>query len=96
MAGSTERKGKREKDSCRLHHRRFTVCRCHHGGCRAAGGRRRRCYLDLTATYPLREGLNLIAHVGHQKFKNYGDIDYTDYRLGATYDCGQASPGARR
>ena len=43
-------------------------------------------YLDLTATYPLMEGLNLIAHVGHQKFKNYGDVDYTDYRLGATYD----------
>jgi uncharacterized protein (TIGR02001 family) len=43
-------------------------------------------YLDLTATYPLREGVNLIAHVGHQKFKNYSDIDYTDYKLGATYD----------
>ena len=32
------------------------------------------------------EGMNLIAHVGHQKFKNYSDSDYTDYRLGLTYD----------
>ena len=43
-------------------------------------------YLDLTVTYPLQEGLNLIAHVGHQKFKKYSDTDYTDYRVGGTYD----------
>jgi uncharacterized protein (TIGR02001 family) len=43
-------------------------------------------YLDLGAIFPLREGLNLIAHVGHQRFDNYSDADYTDYRVGATYD----------
>jgi len=43
-------------------------------------------YLDLTVAYPLRDGLNLIAHVGHQRFDNYKDADYTDYRVGATYD----------
>jgi uncharacterized protein (TIGR02001 family) len=43
-------------------------------------------YIDLTATYPLREGLNLIAHLGHQRFHNYSDASYTDYKLGATYD----------
>jgi uncharacterized protein (TIGR02001 family) len=51
-------------------------------------------YLDLTATYPLMEGLNLIAHVGHQRFKNYSDSSYTDYRLGATYDWSGLTWGA--
>jgi len=43
-------------------------------------------YLDLTAIYPISEGFNLIAHVGHQRFENYNEADYTDYRLGVTYD----------
>ena len=43
-------------------------------------------YLDATAIYPLAEGLNLVGHVGYQKFKNYSASDYSDYRLGATYD----------
>ena len=43
-------------------------------------------YLDLTAAYPLRDDLKLIAHAGHQRFHNYSDASYTDYRLGATYD----------
>ena len=43
-------------------------------------------YVDVTAIYPLKEGLNVIAHVGHQRFENYSDSDYTDYRVGATYD----------
>jgi len=51
-------------------------------------------YLDLTATYPLMEGLNLIAHVGHQKFRNYSENDYTDYRVGATYDWAGLTWGA--
>jgi len=51
-------------------------------------------YLDLTATYPIREGFNLIAHVGHQRFRNYSDADYTDYRLGATYDWAGLTWGA--
>ena len=50
-------------------------------------------YLDLTAAYPLAEGLNLIGHVGHQKIKGSesaglgkNDCSYTDWKLGATYD----------
>jgi uncharacterized protein (TIGR02001 family) len=51
-------------------------------------------YLDLTATYPLQEGFNLIAHVGHQRFRNYSDVSYSDYRLGATYDWAGLTWGA--
>jgi uncharacterized protein (TIGR02001 family) len=51
-------------------------------------------YLDFTATYPLQEGLNLIAHVGHQRFKNYSEVSYTDYRIGATYDWAGLTWGA--
>jgi len=43
-------------------------------------------YLDLTATFPLATGLNLIAHYGKQTVKNFGDLSYTDYKLGVTYD----------
>lgn len=44
-------------------------------------------YLDLTATYELSPGLNLIGHVGRQKV--HGDnsgASYTDYKLGVTKD----------
>ncbi len=51
-------------------------------------------YLDLTVTYPLRDGLNLIGHVGHQKFRHYSDADYTDYRIGLAYDWGGFTWGA--
>ncbi|MGE0313691.1 MAG: TorF family putative porin [Lautropia sp.] len=44
-------------------------------------------YLDATLTYPLQEGLNLIAHIGRQNIAGDGNSgSYTDYRLGATYD----------
>lgn len=44
-------------------------------------------YLDATVTYPLREGLNLIGHLGRQNVAGDGNgPSYTDYRLGATYD----------
>ena len=42
-------------------------------------------YIDMTATYPLSPGLNVIAHVGYQNFVNHGG-DYSDYKLGVTYD----------
>jgi len=51
-------------------------------------------YLDLTATYPLAEGFNLIGHIGHQKFRHNSDLDYTDYRVGATYDWAGLTWGA--
>lgn len=43
-------------------------------------------YLDLTATYPVNEKLSIIGHYGMLKVKNYGDLDYNDWKIGATYD----------
>lgn len=43
-------------------------------------------YLDLTATVPLADGMNLIAHYGKQSVKNFGQLSYSDYKLGLTYD----------
>jgi hypothetical protein len=43
-------------------------------------------YIDLTATYPVNEKLSIIGHYGMLKVKNYGDLDYNDWKLGATYD----------
>jgi uncharacterized protein (TIGR02001 family) len=45
-------------------------------------------YLDLTATYPVDETLNVIAHVGRQNVKNNSYASYTDYKLGVTKDIG--------
>lgn len=41
-------------------------------------------YFDLTATYPIGNGFNLIGHYGVQRIENGGD--YTDVRVGVTKD----------
>ena len=43
-------------------------------------------YFDLTATYPVNEKFSLIGHYGMLKVKNYGELDYNDWKIGATYD----------
>jgi uncharacterized protein (TIGR02001 family) len=43
-------------------------------------------YIDLTATYPVNEKLSIIGHYGMLKVKNYGELDYNDWKIGATYD----------
>jgi uncharacterized protein (TIGR02001 family) len=45
-------------------------------------------YIDLSATVDLGGGFGVVAHVGHQKVKNFGNLDYTDYKLGVTKDIG--------
>ncbi|PKO35527.1 MAG: hypothetical protein CVU34_04340 [Betaproteobacteria bacterium HGW-Betaproteobacteria-7] len=45
-------------------------------------------YLDLSATIPVAEGLNVIAHVGRQEIKNNSAASYTDWKLGVTKDVG--------
>jgi uncharacterized protein (TIGR02001 family) len=49
-------------------------------------------YLDLTATYPATDKINLIAHYGMQKFSgstsgvdNDTFASYNDWKLGVTY-----------
>jgi uncharacterized protein (TIGR02001 family) len=43
-------------------------------------------YLDLTATYPVNDKLSIIGHWGTLKVKNYSELDYDDWKIGATYD----------
>jgi uncharacterized protein (TIGR02001 family) len=52
----------------------------------ARGGSKGSYYLDVTATYPVSEKFSVIGHVGRLKTKNYGELDYTDYKVGVTYD----------
>ncbi|MEP7205395.1 MAG: TorF family putative porin [Casimicrobiaceae bacterium] len=48
-------------------------------------------YIDLTANYDIIEKVSdvigkvtLTGHVGHQKFRHYGDFNYTDWKIGAS------------
>jgi uncharacterized protein (TIGR02001 family) len=49
-------------------------------------------YFDLSANYPLVKNVTLNGHVGFTAFsgdaKDNGAVNYTDYKLGATYDFG--------
>lgn len=45
-------------------------------------------YLELNANYDLGSGWGLIGHVGHQKVKNLGGADYTDWKAGVSKDVG--------
>lgn len=49
-------------------------------------------YFDLSANYEIAKGLTLNGHFGATQFssgaKNVGAVNYTDYKLGATYDLG--------
>jgi uncharacterized protein (TIGR02001 family) len=43
-------------------------------------------YLDFGATYDLGSGWGINGHVGHLKFKNMTNGDYTDWKIGVTKD----------
>jgi uncharacterized protein (TIGR02001 family) len=43
-------------------------------------------YLDVTAAYPASAKLNLVAHWGYLDVKAYNDLDYSDWKVGVTYD----------
>jgi uncharacterized protein (TIGR02001 family) len=43
-------------------------------------------YFDLTASYEIAPKLALVGHFGQQTVKNFGNLDYTDYKVGVTYD----------
>jgi len=50
------------------------------------GGSKYTYYLDLTANVPLKKNFAISAHVGTLKVRNYGELDYTDWKLGVTYN----------
>jgi uncharacterized protein (TIGR02001 family) len=43
-------------------------------------------YFDLTATYPVTDKFNVIGHFGKLNAKHYSELNYQDWKLGATYD----------
>jgi uncharacterized protein (TIGR02001 family) len=43
-------------------------------------------YIDLGATWDLGSGWGVNGHVGHLKFKNMDNADYSDWKLGVTKD----------
>ncbi|MET0519760.1 MAG: TorF family putative porin [Burkholderiaceae bacterium] len=43
-------------------------------------------YLDVSATFEIGEGFNLVPHVGHQTVKHLSSASYTDYSIGVTKD----------
>jgi uncharacterized protein (TIGR02001 family) len=43
-------------------------------------------YVDFAANYDMGGGWGLVGHVGHLKFKNMSNADYTDYKAGVTKD----------
>ena len=45
-------------------------------------------FIEANIAYPLTEKLVLTGHIGHQKYKNNKPLDYTVYKIGATYDFG--------
>jgi uncharacterized protein (TIGR02001 family) len=52
-------------------------------------------YIEANVGFPMSElktgnvwldKLTLVGHLGHQKVRHYSDFDYTDWKIGATYD----------
>ncbi len=50
------------------------------------GGSAGTIYLDLTAAIPLSKELSLVVHYGYLDVKKYNELDYSDWKLGVTYD----------
>jgi uncharacterized protein (TIGR02001 family) len=50
-------------------------------------------YLDLAATFDVYEKTTLTLHVGRQWVRNYGALNYTDYKIGVARDFGFATLG---
>jgi len=43
-------------------------------------------YFQIDATYEFAPKWNVIGHIGKVSYKNYGELNYTDAKLGVTYD----------
>ena len=50
------------------------------------GGSKGTGYFQIDATYEFAPKWSVIGHVGKASIKNYGELSYTDYKLGVTYD----------
>ena len=45
-------------------------------------------YVEANVNYEVMDKLILGLHIGHQKIKNYGALDYTDYKISLTREFG--------
>jgi len=45
-------------------------------------------YIDVSAAFEIMPKLTLVVHVGNQTVENFKNLDYTDYKVGLTYDLG--------
>lgn len=45
-------------------------------------------YFEVNGNFDVGNGFVIVAHVGHQKWKNSSPFNYTDYKLGFTKDMG--------
>lgn len=45
-------------------------------------------YLDLNASFEVAPKTTLMLHAGRQTVKNYGRLNYNDYKIGVAYDVG--------
>jgi uncharacterized protein (TIGR02001 family) len=53
----------------------------------ANGGSKGTGYWDFSANYEIAPKTNLVGHIGRLQMKHYGNFfNYTDYKVGATYD----------
>jgi hypothetical protein len=51
-------------------------------------------YVDLAATFPVIEGVNLGLHYGYQHVRHYSRLSYSDYRVALTRQFGAITLGA--
>ncbi|QPF75152.1 hypothetical protein G8A07_21025 [Roseateles sp. DAIF2] len=63
-------------------------------GLPARGGSKGSSYLDLNYRFELAEGLTLDAHLGRLSVRHYGELSYTDVKLGLTKSLGGFNLGA--
>lgn len=66
----------------------YTLANAPHGCFYGSGSSKGSGYTDFTVNYPASEKATVVFHVGHQSVKNYGDLSYTDWKLGINYDIG--------
>jgi len=59
----------------------------------ANGGSRGSGYLDVGASFEIADKTTLSLHAGHQMVRHYGELNYTDYRIGVARDFGFATLG---
>lgn len=50
------------------------------------GGSKGSNYVEANLSYEFLPGWTALAHVGRQRVRNYGDYDFTDWKLGVTKD----------